>query len=50
MKVEEYIKRLYSCGYSVTEAHRTLMQILKEFGMSKVIEYVQDIERDRYMA
>ena len=48
--VDEYIKRLFNCGYTMTEAHRTLMQILKEFGMSAVIKYVQEIEKDRYMA
>ena len=48
--MDAYIKRLYACGYSMSEAYRTLTQILKEYGMSAVIKYVQEVERDKYMA
>ena len=47
IRMDAYIKRLYACGYSMSEAYKTLTQILKEYGMSAVIKYVQEVERDK---
>lgn len=44
--MQGYIERLCYCGFTWREAYSTCIQILKEYGMRAVSDYVKTVEED----
>lgn len=43
-------ERLHRCGFPMHAAYRTVCDMLKNFGLDALLEFVESVERETYVA